>query len=395
MLIPSKSFTFAAVLRKGLFTKFPRVLTTYNFIIIVTMTQSLHSFILRAMLLMGLFATALGETWATTYRLQKVTSVSAGKRYVFEQGGYVMKNYVASDALQCRKKDNYKREGLTGTEEYVWILTSSKNHFRIRSNESNKEITNSSSSTISLTGTGSLWDFNFQDDGTCIIQNYANENRFLGFTSPTSDEYRAYATSNLSSSYYPHAINVYELVEVKTLNASGYATYCSENALDFTGYEEVDYSAWQITGIRGTTITFTQITTKVPKGTGMLLKGTPNATIAFSSAMQTTALNDNLLEGFAVEKEVADGEYFGLKGNEFVPVHAGTVPAGKALLPASSVPNEVKAFTFRFIDPTTGIAQTQEVGAEEAAAIFNLAGQRLGKVRRGVNIIDGRKVLIQ
>lgn len=351
---------------------------------------------LRAMLLMGLFATALGETWATTYRLQKVTSVSAGKRYVFEQGGYVMRDSIfsSSKALACTK--TYYTEGLTGKERYVWQLTSLSPGYNMLNVAKNNYLGNSNSSGYLIWGTTNhVWTFSFQGDSTCIIQNAANDNRFLGFTAPTEHKYKAYATSNLSSSDYPHAINVYELVEVKTLNASGYATYCSENALDFTGFEEADYSAWQITGIRGTTITFTQITTKVPKGTGMLLKGAPNATIAFSSAMQTTKLNDNLLEGVAEEKEVVDGEYFGLKGNEFVPVHAGTVPAGKALLPASSVPNEVKAFTFRFIDPTTGIAQTQEVGAEEAAAIFNLAGQRLGKVRRGLNIIDGRKVLIQ
>ena len=39
---------------------------------------------------------------ATTYRLQRVTSVEAGKKYVFEQAGYVMKktinNIIASNS---------------------------------------------------------------------------------------------------------------------------------------------------------------------------------------------------------------------------------------------------------------------------------------------------------
>ena len=33
--------------------------------------------------------------------------------------------------------------------------------------------------------------------------------------------------------------------------------------------------------------------------------------------------------------------------------------------------------------------------AEEAAEIFNLAGQRLQKAQRGVNIVNGKKVLVK
>ena len=43
----------------------------------------------------------------------------------------------------------------------------------------------------------------------------------------------------------------------------------------------------------------------------------------------------------------------------------------------------------------TGVRTVEKVNAEEAEAIFNLAGQRLQKPQRGINIINGRKVVVK
>ena len=165
-----------------------------------------------------------------------------------------------------------------------------------------------------------------------------------------------------------------------TLNASGYATYCSEYPLDFSDYATADYSAWYITGISGSTITFSQITGSVKGGTGMLLWGTPGETITLTSANSTNELGDNLLMGTLAPTYVGAGEAYGLSGNQFVPSSVvGTIPAGKAYLDAEAVTggSEVKAFTFVFKD-ADGIkefAKSQEPRAEDK--IFNLAGQRI------------------
>jgi len=182
--------------------------------------------------------------------------------------------------------------------------------------------------------------------------------------------------------------------ESKTLNGYGYATYASQNALDFTN--ATDVTAWTITGINGNEITFRQIEGSAPAGTGMLLKGTANASVTMTSATGATALTGNLLEGTTADKTITDDQYFGLKGNEFVPVNAGIVPAGKALLPVSALGNNygAKAFTFVF-ETADGIQTVETVSAAEAAEIFNLAGQRLQKAQRGVNIINGKKVLVK
>ena len=52
-------------------------------------------------LLLAMMVAGAGSAWAdTTYKLEKVTQVSAGKLYVFEQDGYVMNNTLANSALQ-------------------------------------------------------------------------------------------------------------------------------------------------------------------------------------------------------------------------------------------------------------------------------------------------------
>lgn len=219
----------------------------------------------------------------------------------------------------------------------------------------------------------------------------------------TTDRLMRYNSSNTIFSCYTTGqkdIYIYEKsgeatpTESKTLNASGYATYCSQNALDFS--EATGGTAWAITAANSTTgvITFSQIEGSVPAGTGMLLMGTANGSITMPSATGATALSNNLLEGTTAAKNVTDGQYYGLSGNTFVPVNAGTVPAGKALLPASEVSSNVKSFTFVF-EGADGIKTVEHVSAEEAAEIFNLAGQRLQKAQRGVNIINGKKVLVK
>lgn len=182
-------------------------------------------------------------------------------------------------------------------------------------------------------------------------------------------------------------------------NASGYATYCSQYPLDFTNAE--GYTAWQITSISSdNVITFDKVTGSVKGGTGLLLKGEAGATVTLTSADSQTALNDNLLFGTLAPTYISAGEYYGLSGKTFVKVNAGTVPAGKALLPASlvneSTGGNVKAFTFVFNDLTTGVnAVDNEQWTMDNGAIFDLSGRRLSKPAKGINIINGKKVVVK
>lgn len=187
------------------------------------------------------------------------------------------------------------------------------------------------------------------------------------------------------------------------LSASGYATFCSLYPLDFTDYATADYSAWQITDVNTTNgeITFSQITGSVKGGTGLLIKGTANETISLTSSDSDTELSGNKLVGTLaptyVTTTVGDNTLFGLSGESFKKINSGTIPANKAYLPilTSSLPSgSIKSFTFLFED-ATGIRTVEKVSAAEAEAIFNLAGQRIQQPQKGINIINGRKVVVK
>ncbi len=184
----------------------------------------------------------------------------------------------------------------------------------------------------------------------------------------------------------------------KTLNSSGYATFCSEYPLDFSDYATADYSAWEITAISESegvyTLTFNQLMGTIKGGQGILLKGEAGATVTIPSASSDNVLSSNLLKGTLAPTYVEAGEYYGLSGQNFVPVAASTVPDGKALLPASALGGgSVKAFNFVFEDNATGIRTVETVSPEEAAQIFDLSGRRLNKIQKGINIVNGKKVL--
>ena len=142
---------------------------------------------------------------ATTYRLQRVTSVTAGNYYVFEQGGYVMINTISSYALQTT--NTFSTSGLSGSENYVWTLESVTGGYRIKNGSTYLK---NSDANLSLVSSGTTWTFSFQSDGTAII--WGSSSRYLGYTYNSSNEYKCYTGAG-SYGYQPHSIVVYQLVE--------------------------------------------------------------------------------------------------------------------------------------------------------------------------------------
>ena len=117
--------------------------------------------------------------------------------------------------------------------------------------------------------------------------------------------------------------------------------------------------------------------------------------VTIINAESGETLTGNKLEGVTESKSINANEYYGLSGQSFVKVNAGTVSAGKALLPASVVNGtEVKALTFVFEDDATGINLMEDGRSQmEDGVIYNLAGQRISKMQKGINIVNGKKIL--
>ena len=242
---------------------------------------------------------------------------------------------------------------------------------------------------LSVVGTGTL------DQESVAMTKGAFNSYEVTITGATAETKLKFAGKNASGSrfFLDDVVASIKGATIKaTLNASGYATYCSEYSLDFSDYATADYSAWQVTDVSGNEITFKQITGSVKGGTGILLMGTHDATVTLKSVDSSNDLRDNKLDGTLAPTYVADNEYYGLSGDKFVKVSAGTVPAGKALLPAAEV-GKVKALSFRF-DGADGISEIMTNGEnEKMSAIYDLSGRRVVKPTKGLYIVNGKKVV--
>ena len=166
---------------------------------------------LRVALICLLMCLGVGSAWGTkSYKLTAVTSVSAGHKYVFVRDSKALINYVTSNSVQTTS--SYNTSGLSGTENYIWVLYSAKKGYYLKFNIADYYLNNAlSTADMSFGETAtSIWSITFTD-GIALISNTSNSNRFLGETGSRSGEYKAYATSNLNN--YSHDFTVYRLDE--------------------------------------------------------------------------------------------------------------------------------------------------------------------------------------
>ena len=146
---------------------------------------------------------------ATTYRLKRVSSITPGEKYVFEQAGYVMDKTRSSNSLMTT--NSFKTAGLTGEETYVWEVVSG---YKLRNVKADKYLYYTNSSTSVNLGTDNTdfykWTFTLQVDGSFIISNNKASDRLLGYMSPTNFKYKLYTLNERGRN--PYAIVAYQLV---------------------------------------------------------------------------------------------------------------------------------------------------------------------------------------
>ena len=196
------------------------------------------------------------------------------------------------------------------------------------------------------------------------------------------------------------------LAPVVTLNKYGYATYCSPHPIDFSKAE--GFTAWRISDVDANgTVTFSKITETIKEGQGVLLynkdadgenKTTVTLTVGESEGATEYTTSENKLVGITEPTAIEADTYYGLKDNKFVKVNAGTIPAGKALLPASEIPSGARELNFVFEgEQTTSVSEECRVKSEEftTATIFDLQGRKVTKPQKGLYIVNGRKVVVK
>ena len=137
--------------------------------------------------------------------------------------------------------------------------------------------------------------------------------------------------------------------------------------------------------------------TAIPSGEAVVLKGAEGTYTFYGTSEAAELGTDNDLIAATYEVD-ADGTQYvlGLPNNAeegdnygFWKATIGTIiPVGKGYLVITG--SDAKPF-YPFGDDATGIANIEN--AVENGLIYNVAGQRISKMQKGINIVNGKKVL--
>ena len=190
-------------------------------------------------------------------------------------------------------------------------------------------------------------------------------------------------------------IKVVDWAETATIGEAGYATYVTKHNVSFPAGVEASIATEVNTKLGY--IATTEVTA-VPKGTPILLKGKADTyTLIPAAESELSDVTGNLLKISDGKVQGSSTIYILAKPADgkvaFYPTKEGTrIKEGKAYL---EIPGSagIKAFYF------DGDAETaiNEVNGQSSMingqSIYNLAGQRISKMQKGINIVNGKKIL--
>lgn len=194
-----------------------------------------------------------------------------------------------------------------------------------------------------------------------------------------------------------------EVPDPVVVGSTGYATFCSPFALDFSGV--TDIRAYIASGFNPATgnLLLTRVT-EVPGGEGLYIVGTegsydvPKTTTSmyYSNLLKgvTEATNISPTDGSMTNFILSNGNY----GVGFYPVSTtGELAAGKAYLqlPTALLGSNVKAVNLTFDDDDPTAINDLDGFKDSKDLIYNLAGQRIQKMQKGINIVGGKKIFVK
>jgi len=229
-----------------------------------------------------------------------------------------------------------------------------------------------------------------------LTWNYSYTNDYAESTiSLTSNDYIKVALS-VSRSWIDLLSEDYSVVAA-AIGTTGWATFSSDYALDFSK-ATTGLTAYQVKGQTAGVLEVEEVTGTVAAGTGLLLKG-DEGSYSIPVAASGTALGDNLLvagTGETVSAEAgktkyalssADGKAVFKKIDGYSP----TIAKGKAYLQFNKEVN-APTLSFDFNNPT-GIDASLMNKTINHSVVYNLAGQRVAQPKKGLYIVNGKKIV--
>ena len=179
-----------------------------------------------------------------------------------------------------------------------------------------------------------------------------------------------------------------------TIASSGYSSLASAYGLDFSNATGLT-AAYVVTNITNSAVMLTNVD-ELPANSGVILKGTGGASYSIPVKADATYEGTNKLHAAVTAYDCAANEVYILQSGQFhLVTAASTVPAGKAYLLASDLPTPAAArsLVFAFDNETTGI--NGMCSDLQNGDFYNLQGQRVDVPKKGLYIVNGKKVVIK
>lgn len=192
---------------------------------------------------------------------------------------------------------------------------------------------------------------------------------------------------------------------ISSVDALGY-TFSSPVSLDFTDTSVRAYIAKYDKSTYGDVVKLTQVT-KVPANTGVLIFSdseltnqsipvtsestddvTGNCLVAVSSAMTLSAASEGY-ENYVLAIE-DDKAVF-----QLVKTNSASMSAGQAYLQIPKRTAGARSLRIVFDDETTGVADVRGKMEDVRGDFFNLQGQRVDTPKKGLYIVNGKKVIVK
>ncbi len=176
----------------------------------------------------------------------------------------------------------------------------------------------------------------------------------------------------------------------------------SKHALDFTDANRpAGLKAYQVTAADGTSVTLTEVTSAVAKNTGLILTGTAETTYSIPVVASGTDISaTNLLVATDGTSTVSSAAV--LSGGAFHPLTSGVIAAGKAYLPYANITGGdpfaggAPALSIVFGgSETTGINSIENGQLTIDNSVYDLQGRRVAQPKKGLYIVNGKKVIVK
>ena len=236
-------------------------------------------------------------------------------------------------------------------------------------------------------------------EGNAVI--LASGGAYLRYNSASNQErFRYYKSASYTGQ---KAIQLYKKSQTVSISDAGMATFCSENALDFTGLTDMyAYIAQYNDG----KVTYRKVT-KVPARTGVLLRNPNGGATSQKVPVLTGAADDvegnkfigTLTEISSLPSDDGNNTNYILNNGEngvgFYKAAGKKVGAGKAYLQIPTPAVGTKVFIgFEETGEATGIENVNRETTTNGRC-YNLNGQQVSGNYKGIVIVNGKKTIVK